>query len=171
MQDFLSALASVGELDPGEVSVEINVADLARPAATSLGPRLERQNVDIDLALPSAPALAIAAPRAVAVLIRELLAQAISATPPGGRAKLILTPKTRTLGTRLTIDDAGPALPSSARRSLLSLELDPGTYGRPSAVPLYVAAEIAAWQGGLLELADAPMDVGGGLRVTVTFPL
>jgi hypothetical protein len=39
-------------------------------------------------------------------------------------------------------------------------------------VPLYVAAEIASWQGGLLELADAPVEsgFGGGLRVTVTFP-
>ena len=73
----------------------------------------------------------------------------------------------------LGVDDAGPALPSSARRSLLSLELDPGTYGRPSAVPLYVASEIAVWQGGLLELGDAPIvgGTGGGLRVTVTFPL
>jgi hypothetical protein len=39
-------------------------------------------------------------------------------------------------------------------------------------VPLYVAAEIAVWQGALLELGDAPIEngVGGGLRVTVTFP-
>jgi two-component system OmpR family sensor kinase len=171
VQDFLSALAALGELDPGEAAVEVDLGDLARTAARSLGPRLERLNVDIDLALPSEPALATVAPRALAVLVRELMVQAISATSPGGRAKLILTPKTRMLGTRLTIDDAGPGLPSSARRSLLSLELDPGTYGRPSAVPLYVAAEIAAWQGGLLELGDAPVEEGGGLRVTVTFPL
>ncbi len=191
VQDFLSALAAVGELDPAEPRVDIDLADLARTAARGLGPRLERHNVDIDLALPSGPALVVAAPRAAAVLLRELMSQALAATPPGGRARVTMTPKTRTLGTRITVDDSGPALPASARRSLLGLELDPGTYGRPSAVPLYVAAEIAVWQGGLLELSDAPIEAseaseasepsetaeaskpafGGGLRVTVTFPL
>ena len=173
VQDFLSALAAVGELDPAEAPAEVDIAELARTAARGLAPRLERQNVDIDLAIPNEPALAMAAPSAVAVLIRELMSQAVAATSPGGRVKLTLTPRSRTLGTRLTIDDSGPALPASARRSLLWLELDPGTYGRPSAVPLYVAAEIAQWQGGLLELGDAPIEAGagGGLRVTVTFPL
>jgi two-component system OmpR family sensor kinase len=173
VQEFLSALAAVGELDPSEPSIEVDIADLARTAVRGLGSRFERQNIDIDLALPAEPALAQAAPRAVAVLLRELVAQAIGATSVGGRVKLVLTPKTRTLGTRITIDDSGPALPASARRALLGLELDPGTYGRPSAVPLYVASEIAIWQGGLLELSDAPIEggSGGGLRVTVTFPL
>ena len=138
---------------------EIDIADLARTAVTSLGPRLQRNNVDVDLVLPPGPALAIAGPRAAAVLIREITSQAVAATAAGGRVKLTVAARTSSLGTRITVDDAGPALPSSARRSLLSLELDPGTYGRPSAVPLYVAAEIAIWQGGLLELGDAP--IGG----------
>ncbi|MGO8996327.1 MAG: sensor histidine kinase [Polyangiaceae bacterium] len=173
VQDFLSALATVGELDPSEPHTEVDIADLARTAVRGLAPRLERQNVDVDLALPTERALATVAPRAVAVLLREITSQAIAATSTGGRVKLTVTPKTKSLGTRVTIDDSGPALPSSARRSLLWLELDPGTYGRPSAVPLYVAAEIAVWQGGLLELGDAPIEqgIGGGLRVTVTFPL
>jgi hypothetical protein len=39
-------------------------------------------------------------------------------------------------------------------------------------VPLFVAGEIALWQGALLELSDTPIanGEGGGLRVTVTFP-
>jgi signal transduction histidine kinase len=174
VQDFLSALAAVGELDSAEPATAVDVGDLARAAVRGLAPRLERHNVEIDLVLPDRTATAVVAPRAVAVMLRELAAQAIAATSPGGRIKLTLTPKTKMLGTRITIDDSGPALPASARRSLLGLELDPGTYGRPSAVPLYVAAEIAVWQGGLLELGDAPVEAGGsggGLRVTVTFPL
>ncbi len=175
VQDFLSGLAAVGELDPSESSVETDVGELARTAVRSLTSRLERQNVEVDLDIASEPARAKAAPRAIAVLLREMVTQALSATSAGGRVKLTVTPRTRTLGTRDTIDDSGPALPASARRpSSLSSELDPGTYGRPSAVPLYVAAEIAAWQGGLLELGDAPFAReagGGGLRVTVTFPL
>jgi signal transduction histidine kinase len=179
VQDFLAALAAVGELDPVEPTIEVDIADLARTAVRGLGGRLERQGIEVDLALPEGGAPARVSPRAAAVMVRELASQAIAATSPGGRVKLTVTARTIDLGTRITIDDSGPALPASARRPLLGLELDPGTFGRPSAVPLYVAAEIAAWQGGLLELADAPIKGGaasggglngGGLRVTITFP-
>ena len=63
-------------------------------------------------------------------------------------------------------------MPATARRSLLALEVEPGTFGRPSGVGLFVAAEIAAAQGALLEIGDAPVQDGhgGGVRVTVTFP-
>jgi hypothetical protein len=127
------------------------------------------------------PALVHAGPRAVAVLVRELIGHAIAASQRGGRVVVTITPKgtgagdEASLGTRITVDDAGPALPGPARRAFLGLELDPGTYGRPSSVPLYVAGEIAVWQGALLELGDAPVagqteGGGGGLRVIVTFP-
>jgi hypothetical protein len=114
-------------------------------------------------------------------LVRQLIGQGIAASKRGGKVVVTLTPRgtgkgeEEALGTRLTVDDEGPALPGPARRAFLGLELDPGTYGRPSSIPLYVAAEIAAWQGALLELGDAPVagasaGGGGGLRVIVTFP-
>ena len=76
------------------------------------------------------------------------------------------------LGSRIVIDDGGTIMPATARRSLLALEVEPGTFGRPSGVGLFVAAEIAAAQGALLEIGDAPVQDGhgGGVRVTVTFP-
>jgi hypothetical protein len=76
------------------------------------------------------------------------------------------------LGARLVVDDAGTILPTAARRALLALEVEPGTFGRPSSVGLFVAAEIAGAQGALLEIGDAPVEAGrgGGMRVTVTFP-
>ena len=64
------------------------------------------------------------------------------------------------------IDDAGPRVPAAMARSLVELDIEPGTFGRPSAVPLYVASEIAVWQNVGLEIADAP---SAGLRVTVSF--
>jgi two-component system OmpR family sensor kinase len=84
-------------------------------------------------------------------------------------------------GARIVIDDAGTTLPASARRALLALEVEPGTFGRPSSVALWVAAEIAAGQGALFELSDALPErtvgarggsrgLGGGVRVVVTFP-
>ena len=65
------------------------------------------------------------------------------------------------------VDDSGTTLPAVARRALLALEVEPGTFGRPSGVALFAAAEIAAAQGGRIEVSDAP---SGGLRVSVGFP-
>jgi hypothetical protein len=75
------------------------------------------------------------------------------------------------LGSRIVVDDGGTILPAAARKALLALEVEPGTYGRPSGVGLFVAAEIAAAQGALLEIGDAPVDGGrgGGVRAIVTF--
>jgi hypothetical protein len=69
-------------------------------------------------------------------------------------------------GPSVQVDDAGPPLPATARKAFVGLETEPGTYGRPTSLPLYVAAALASWQGATFELADTEE---GGLRVRVTF--
>jgi hypothetical protein len=105
------------------------------------------------------------APKAVAVLAREIVAQAIAASPRGSKVEITVIVDGPP-GPRLMVDDAGPALPASARRSFLTLETHAGAYGRPSGLPIFMAAEIATCIGATLELSDAS---SGGLRVTVTF--
>lgn len=174
VQELVAELASVGELDANEGSAELDLIDLVRAAARTLSPTVERGGVDLRIATVPEDAERIPvriAPRAGALLLRELLFQAVAAT--GRDHKVTVTigaagsdAANPQLGPRLTVDDAGAALPTSARRAFITLELEPSTYGRPSSIPLYVCAEITAWQGAVLELADAPE---GGLRVGVTF--
>ena len=115
-------------------------------------------------------------PRSVAVMLRALIAHALSATPLGSAVTITVSATFVTpdggLGARVLVDDAGTILPTAARRALLALEVEPGTFGRPSSVGLFVAAEIASAQGALLEIGDAPVEAGrgGGVRVGVTFP-
>ena len=109
-------------------------------------------------------------PRAVAVLARELVSHAIAASTPGSSVVVTLHPPTDgtdAIGARLVVDDSGTSLPGAARRALLALEVEPGTFGRPSGVALFIASEVALAQGALLEIGDA---AAGGVRVTVTFP-
>ena len=104
------------------------------------------------------------------MLARELVRNAIDATPPGSEVVVQLLAAGEAyadLGPRLVVEDAGPGLPAAAHRAFVGLEVDPKTYGRSSSVPLYIAVEIASNMGGLLELSDAK---SGGLRVAVTFP-
>ncbi len=162
-QEFVGALASVGEVDPSEMPTDIDLVEATRHAVATLSGRAERSGVSVKIG-GDRDVTVRAAPRATAVLLRELIAQAIAASPPASEVHVGLT-----MGpaARVTIDDAGPSLPTAARRGFAGLDIEPGTYGRSTSVPLFIAGEIAAWQGIAFELADPPT---GGLRVQLTFP-
>jgi signal transduction histidine kinase len=174
VQDFVAELAFVGEGEADDPVRSIDLAEVARGQARFLEARAARGGVTVQIATvpPDGgvrPAARVA-PRAIAVIMRELLSHAIAASTPGSAVVVTLHAAGEGgegVGARIVVDDSGTSLPSSARRPLLSLEVEPGTFGRPSGVALFVAAEITAAQGGLLEIGDAP---AGGIRVTVTFP-
>jgi len=181
VQELVAELAMIGEIDANEGMAELDLLDVCRSAARSLAPQIERRGVDVKIgALPaerlaSTPAaeripVRLSA-RAAALIARELLGQAVAATPKGSSVHVTVSPSSTVpgddTGPRLTIDDAGASLPSTARRAFVAMELEPSTFGRPSTIPLFVCSELIAWQGALLELGDAP---DGGLRVTVKFP-
>jgi hypothetical protein len=174
--DFVAELAAVGEMDPEEPQREVDLVEVVRSEAKSLEGRAARAGVSIVIKTasddPSARVTARVAPGAAGVVARELMAHAISASPRGFEVLVTIIARGGGVGARIVIDDGGTALPASACRALLALEVEPGTFGRPSSVSLFVANEIAAAQGALLELGDAPVTdgTGGGLRATVSFP-
>jgi two-component system OmpR family sensor kinase len=169
LQELVAALGSVGEIDVGELFAEVDLNDAIKSAHRALSQRAERDHVTLVVDAEEIVRVRVG-PRALAVLVRELVRHAVEATPPGGTVTIAAVPPGTDhpdLGPRLVIDDGGPALPAAAHRPFVALEVDPKTYGRSTSVPLYLAVEIASTIGALLELSDAP---GGGLRVVVTFP-
>jgi hypothetical protein len=113
------------------------------------------------------------AAKAIGVLTRELVTHAIEASPRDSTVEVTVAAAEAGAGPRLIVDDSGSTLPASGRRSFLALETHAGAYGRPSGLPIFLAAELAACQGAMLELSDAPIRApetgAGGLRVAVTF--
>ncbi len=178
-QDLVAELSLAGEIDVLEGVSEGDLVEAARQAVRSLDSRAQRAGVLVDVVvLPagSETARVRIGQRGLATLLRSLVGHAIAATPRGRTVKITVGPggagESEQLGSRFIIDDAGTSLPASARRALLALEVEPGTYGRPSALPLYVAGELVAYQGGVLDVSDSPTDQerATGVRVTVTFP-
>ncbi|HXN30711.1 MAG TPA: sensor histidine kinase [Polyangiaceae bacterium] len=191
VQEFVAELAAVGEGDALEPAREVDLVEMVRGEVRILEARALRAGVEVRVRTvpdePRARVISRVAPRLAAVLARELVAYAIAATPRGsGVVVTVVAGAARGddqgLGARIVVDDAGTILPGSARRALLALEVEPGTFGRPSSVSLFVAAELAAALGALLELSDAVPEtigaglgpaargLGGGVRVVVTFP-
>ena len=178
VQDFVGELAAIGESDPRELQREVDLFEVVRAEVRILEARAARSGVEISVRTipdePGARAPTRVSPRSAGALVRELVAQAISATPRGSGVSILVHAggSEEGLGARMLVDDGGTILPAAARRALLALEVEPGTFGRPSGVGLFLASEIAAAQGALLELGDAPVvdGRGGGVRVSVTFP-
>ncbi len=164
-QDFVGALASLGELDGNELIGTCRLEEITGNVVGAQQGRAEKGGVKLENVAPpeSLPGARIA-PRALAVLVRELVEQAIAATPKGGAVKVSFTHEES--GPRVSVEDGGAPLPVGARRAFVGLEVPPGTYGRASCVPLYIAAEIAGAVGATVELGDSSL---GGLRVSVTF--
>ncbi len=184
-QDVVASLASIGELRADELDIEVDLPEIVRQTVKSLSGLAERDDVKVAIRIrpEGARVYVRRGAKAIGVLVRELVAHAIEASPRGATVDVTVVAPEGGAGARLIVDDAGASLPASGRRAFLALETHAGAYGRPSGVPIFLAAELAACQGAMLELSDAPIKAGasagstsspnatgaGGLRVAVTF--
>jgi hypothetical protein len=178
-QEVVQSLSTIGEIRAGELDTEIDLAEVVRETVRSLTNVAERDDVKVIVRVSpeNARVYVRRGAKAVGVLVRELIAHAIEASPRGSSVDVTVATDIGNAAVRLIVDDAGPALPASGRRAFLALERHAGAYGRPSGLPIFLAAELAACQGAILELSDVPIKSQGdasnggpgGLRVTVTF--
>lgn len=175
-QEIVTGLAAIGELRADEMETEVDLGDLARSTIKALANMAERDEVKVTLQIISPEggrAQVRRGAKALGVLMRELIAHAIEASPRGSSVDVTVVAPDGNAGARIVVDDAGSSLPASGRRAFLALETHAGAYGRPSGLPIFLGAELAACQGAMLELSDAPLKTSeagaGGLRVAVTF--
>jgi hypothetical protein len=175
-QEIVASIASVGSVPAEELAQEIDLLEVARGAERECASFAERAEVKISVRVSGkegARAYLRVGPKALSALVRELVAHAVQASPRGTTVDVTVQTDDPA-GPRLVVDDAGAPLPASGRRAFLALETHAGQYGRPSGLPIFMAAELASCLGARLELSDAPANPstsgGGGLRVAVTFP-
>jgi hypothetical protein len=172
--EVVSGLAAIGELRSDEMESEVDLVEVARAAIRTLANTAERGEIRVSFKVSpeGGSAKVRRGAKAVTVLLRELVAHAIEASPRGTAVAVAVVAPDGHGPVQVLVDDSGATLPSSARRSFLSLGTHAGAYGRPSALPIFLAAELAACNGARLDLSDAPVsDPTGptGLRVSVTF--
>ncbi|MDB4934550.1 MAG: Sensor protein basS/pmrB [Labilithrix sp.] len=176
-QELVASLRSIGGLPAQELATDVDLVEVARAAARDGNVFGERNQVTVLVKASEGQRLYVrCGPKAVAALARELAAHAVAASPRGAVVEISVSDDPT--GPRLVVDDAGSPLPASGRRAFLALETHAGQYARPSGLPIFMAAELAACVGARLELSDAPAregadattgPAGGGLRVAVTF--
>lgn len=141
--------------------LEASVAELA-PAALA-------KDQDLSLAVPAeACVLGHAQAEALAILMRNLLDNAIRYTPPGGRIGVTLD--LDEAHARLAVEDSGPGVPEAMRERIWERFFrPPGMESPGSGLGLSIVRQVLELHGGVAQ--GSPGDAGRGWRVEVRLPL
>lgn len=165
---LLEQLLTLARLDPeqGSQKEQCDLRGLAKVAIAELAPFALSKNIDI--ALIEGPAVnVIGHPGLVAIMLRNLVDNAIRYSPVGGNVRVQASGDAQ--GASLLVSDEGPGISPEERNKVgqrFYRVLGSGEYG--SGLGLSIVKRIAELHGAALAMEDA---VGGkGLSVSVTFP-
>ncbi|BAL94080.1 ATP-binding protein [Rubrivivax gelatinosus] len=154
--------------EPGAPPLPTARVDLAEAARSALA-------ATVPLAVSRGSELALQADEPVplqgdagslAVLVRNLVDNAVRHSPPGARVEVRAVLDAG--APLLVVDDAGPGIPEAERERVFDrfYRRDPGA-GEGSGLGLAIVRTIAARHGATVTLGDSPQ---GGLRASVRFP-
>ncbi len=166
----LLALARIDGAALGSRS-PVDLAALLRSEAGRLAGRAAAQGIVLRLDIaPDADGAGAAAlsghAELLAVLLRNLLDNALKHTPAGGMVTAVLARDGA--GLRLVVEDTGPGIPARVRGRVRDRFFRAGPSGGGAGLGLSIVDAIVDLHGGAFELADRPG--GPGLQAIVTLP-
>ena len=163
----LLALARQEGAGEGAELVSLDLTALARNALADAEPEATRHAIAVTLDAPTAHVVLRADEAALAVLLRNLLGNALRHTPPGGQVRVGVREEASVID--LTVEDSGPGIaPDERARVLDRFYRVPGTPGHGSGLGLAIVRAIAERHGAALTLDASP--TLGGLRVMLRWP-
>ena len=166
VEQLLALARQEAQIAQGEPAEPLVLADLVRQCVADAVHAAQLRSIDLGLAQlagDAAQARVAGHVQALAILLRNLLDNAIKYTPEGGRIDVQLRAEGAQL--LLTVDDSGPGIaPAQRERVLRRFHRAAGAQGAEgSGLGLAIAETIARLHGSALVLGDAPQL--GGLRV------
>ena len=164
----LLALARQDGTTPDD-AVALDLVALARAAVQDMAGAAAARDIRLTLIAP-APVPQQGQPAALAVLLRNLLDNAIRHAPGGSTAQVHALSGADAAPDRtvLTVEDAGAGLPPTERERVLDrFYRAPGAPGHGSGLGLAIVKSVADQHGARLRLDDSP--TLGGLRVTLAW--
>lgn len=163
----LLALARQEAAGEGAELVSLDLTALARNALADAEPEAARHAIALTLDAPTAHVVLRADEAALAVLLRNLLGNALRHTPPGGKVRVGVREEASVID--LTVEDSGPGIaPDERARVQDRFYRVPGTPGHGSGLGLAIVRAIAERHGAALTLDASPKL--GGLRVMLRWP-
>ena len=163
----LLALARQEGAGEGAELVSLDLTALARNALADAEPEAARHAIALTLDAPTAHVVLRADEAALAVLLRNLLGNALRHTPPRGQVRVGVREEASVID--LTVEDSGPGIaPDERARVQDRFYRVPGTPGHGSGLGLAIVRAIGERHGAALTLDASP--TLGGLRVMLRWP-
>ena len=161
-------LLTLARLEPGSTHVELQRLDLlplVRAQLAELTPLALARGQDLVLDVePGLDACAMADPHALAVLLQNLVGNAVQHTPQGGRIRVCVEADDSSVSLR--VQDSGPGVAPELRERVFERFFRQGP-AQGAGLGLSIAARIAELHRARIGLRDSPL---GGLDVVVSFP-
>ena len=170
---LLEQLLTLARLDPDthqQNAERVDLSTLAQEAIVELDAAARRKHIDIEL--HAEPAWVEGRPTALAVLLRNLVDNAIRYSPVGGTVDV--TVKKHGDSASLCVMDRGPGIPAEDRERVFHrFYRRLGTAAEGTGLGLSIVARVADVHGAQVTLESAEPATGNGdpgLRVIVRFP-
>jgi two-component system OmpR family sensor kinase len=146
-------------------SAPVDVAELARQVIQTQVSVAELRGIAMELHAP-APVMVTGTSDAFAVLLSNLVDNALKYTPAGGRVQVTVVGDNSQC--RIVVEDSGPGIPPEEHQRIFDrFYRRPGTGALGSGLGLAIVKDIADRHRATIELRTAPLL--GGLYIQVTF--
>ncbi|HEX5124572.1 MAG TPA: ATP-binding protein [Rhodanobacteraceae bacterium] len=169
MSHTINQMLDLARWDAGPASPPVQAVDLARVVRAELAeinPRAIEKDLEIALDVDAyAPSIEGWEP-GVAVLVRNIVDNAVAHSPPHGRIDIAIRSRDGTAV--LAVSDQGPGIPAELRTRVFARFRRGIENGEGSGLGLAIVARIAELHGAEVRLGDSR---DGGLRIEVAFPL
>ncbi|MFD2717922.1 sensor histidine kinase [Hymenobacter monticola] len=160
------ALSQRGELRP--VPEPLRVADLLAEIVTLYQPSAHTAGIALEVPAATEEQLVLADRNMTLTILRNLVNNALQATPPGGRITVSVA-DTHAHQLQLAVADTGPGMGAPELRRVMSDQPQPAAdpYRGRAGLGLRLSRLFARLQGGQLDLRSAP---GQGTTATLSLP-
>lgn len=158
----LLELSEFDGLDPAQAEI-IDPADVCVEVAAMMAPAAHAENKEIAFTGPDTPVRAYSCPKSLARALRNLVKNALAATPTGTTVEIKLA-----RDGAISVSDQGRGVPPE-KREIIFRRFWRGSHGdRPGAgLGLSIVKRFVDTYGGAIEVGDAP---GGGAVFTLRLP-
>jgi len=161
-------LLDLTRLESGSVELESTPTDLgvlARAVGTEFMPAVTAHGSRLSVAVPEEPIRVICDSERVAQLLRILIDNALTHTPPGTDVLVSAHPASNGAGAQLAVHDGGPGIPEEALERVFE-PFYSADGARGAGLGLAIAHELAVRMSASLEIASSP----GDTTFTLTLP-
>lgn len=169
LNHILDQLLTLARIDPDQLRDSFSQVDLHSTAIeviSECSPAALEKNLELEL-LGEGPSYIQGNEELTSILLRNLIDNAINATPNGGRisVKLELTAQ----GPLLQVEDTGPGVPEAERQRIFERFYRlPESSAQGSGLGLSIVQSIVTIHAGSISLT--PREQGSGLLVSIQYP-